>query len=492
MTALRHTFLATALLVVAACALAQGPVLRMDSLFTGEALSADLDELNKLLREIHPDPWVYCNESEFNGALERLRQDAQAGMTYQEFGFRVSELLFLLKDSHTLVNYQPFLGPYRADNRRFSAFSVYSTDSAIYVKRDVFKRLPRGSKLIAINGIDARYLHNEVARLATREGDSPIGAQRVADELFINFVGLPAKYSGSHADIQIETLEGKSKVVRYPLKTSQEVWRAKRNAAEEVHSLAFYDDGKRAVVKVGSFDYRGSSHFNRFLKQSFKEIRKAGCTDVAIDLRDNTGGRSNRVEDLFSYFASNDSLIVPKNLVVKQSKASFDRFEADFKQWQRKLFRLLTPKDSESRYYLHIAELPIGERDTVYFTRSRAANARNFFDGKLALFTNGLSGSASANFTATYRKFNLGPIYGEPCLGPISGTWGNPVPVRLRNSQLPLMIASLRFNLDDRFDYRSTEAIPVTHKIAITGEDFARDRDPVIEQWLLDCQSQGR
>jgi hypothetical protein len=136
--------------------------------------------------------------------------------------------------------------------------------------------------------------------------------------------------------------------------------------------------------------------------------------------------------------------------------------------------------------------MAVGEMDTVYFSQARAASRRNFFSGNVALFTNGLSGSASANFTATYRKFNLGPIYGEPCLGPINGTWGNPVPVRLKNSQLPLLISSLRFNLDDRFDYRSTEAIPVTHKVAIAGEDFANDRDPVIEHWLLDCQLQGR
>lgn len=217
-----------------------------------------------------------------------------------------------------------------------------------------------------------------------------------------------------------------------------------------------------------------------------------GSSHVAIDLRYNTGGRSNRVEELFTYLHGSDSLIVPKNLVAKQSKASFQRFESDFKQWQRKLFRLLTSKSSENRYYLNIAEMPIGDVDTVYFTQPRAPQKKNRFTGQTALFTNGLSGSASANFAASYRKLNLGPIYGEPCLGPISGTWGNPVPVRLSNSRLPLLIASLRFNLDDRFDYRSTEAIPVNHEVAITGEDFANDRDPVIEAWLRDCQLQGK
>ena len=472
--------------------LGQGPVLSMDSLFTGEQLRQDLKDLNRLLREVHPNPWVYCDESSYQAAFDSLHADVDGGMSYQEFGMRVSELLFLLKDSHTLVNYQPFLEPYRADGKRFSAFSVYSNDSIIFIRKDALKLLPLGSKLIAVNGVDARFLHQQVGRLAVREGDSPVGVRRVTDELFANFVALPARYRGQHADVQIETVDGKTKVVRYPLKYARDLWRIKRDAEDAVHELRFYDGGKRAVVRIGSFDYRGGGHYDRFLKKSFKAIRKSGATDVAIDLRYNTGGRSNRVEELFTYLTASDSLIVPKNLVAKQSDASYRRFESEFKQWQRKLFRLLTPKSSENRYYLHIAEMAVGEMDTVYFSQARAASRRNFFSGNVALFTNGLSGSASANFTATYRKFNLGPIYGEPCLGPINGTWGNPVPVRLKNSQLPLLISSLRFNLDDRFDYRSTEAIPVTHKVAIAGEDFANDRDPVIEQWLLDCQLQGR
>ena len=489
----RFSWVIGCILVVGAVgSAAQGPVLQMDSLFDGSALSEDLDELNELLREVHPDPWVYCSEEVFTAALDSLRQNVQSGMTYQEFGMRVGELLYLLKDSHTLVNYQLFMAPYRSDDRRFSAFSIHSNDSSIFIRTDALGKIPLGAKLIAVNGVDARYLYDQIKRLAVREGDSPVGAQRVADELFGNFVGLPARYSGTHADVQVETLDRKTKVVRYPLKSPQELWRAKRNAQEAVHELRFFDNGNCAVVRIGSFDYRGAGHYDRFLKKSFKEIRKMGSSHVAIDLRYNTGGRSNRVEELFTYLHGSDSLIVPKNLVAKQSKASFQRFESDFKQWQRKLFRLLTSKSSENRYYLNIAEMPIGDVDTVYFTQPRAPQKKNRFTGQTALFTNGLSGSASANFAASYRKLNLGPIYGEPCLGPISGTWGNPVPVRLSNSRLPLLIASLRFNLDDRFDYRSTEAIPVNHEVAITGEDFANDRDPVIEAWLRDCQLQGK
>lgn len=472
--------------------LGQGPISSMDSLLTGEQLGQDLDELNRLLREVHPNPWVYCDEAYFVTAFDSLHVHVRTGMSYQAFGMRVSELLFLLKDSHTLINYQSFLAPYRAGGKRFSAFSVHSNDSSVFIRKDALSLLPPGAQLIAVNGIDARYLHQQVSRFAVREGDSPVGVRRVSDALFTNFVALPARYRGQHADVQIETIDGKTKVIRYPLKNERDLWRIKRDAEDAVHELRFYDGGKRAVVRIGSFDYRGGGHYDRFLKKSFKAIKKAGTTDLAIDLRDNTGGRSNRVEELFTYLTASDSLIVPKNLVAKQSEASFRRFESEFKQWQRKLVRLLTPQSSENRYYLHIAEMPVGEIDTVYFSQARAANHRNFFSGNVALFTNGLSGSASANFAATYSKFNVGSIYGEPCLGPVNGTWGNPVAVRLKNSQLPLLIASIRFNLDDRFDYRSTESIPVTHKVAITGEDFANDRDPVIKQWLLDCQLQGR
>ncbi|MFT4779601.1 MAG: C-terminal processing protease CtpA/Prc [Flavobacteriales bacterium] len=88
------------------------------------------------------------------------------------------------------------------------------------------------------------------------------------------------------------------------------------------------------------------------------------------------------------------------------------------------------------------------------------ANPRTVFQGKLFLFTNGLSGSASANSSAIFRQLDLGLIIGEPCLGPLSGTWGNPLPIELNQTKLPVLISSIRFNTNNSFEYRPQSVLP--------------------------------
>ena len=86
------------------------------------------------------------------------------------------------------------------------------------------------------------------------------------------------------------------------------------------------------------------------------------------------------------------------------------------------------------------------------------------FDGNSFLLIDGLSGSASVLFTSAFHRNELGMVLGEDCLGPLSGTWGNPTNIRLKNSGMNILVSVLRTNGTD--DYL-TSPEPISPQVTI-------------------------
>jgi hypothetical protein len=64
---------------------------------------------------------------------------------------------------------------------------------------------------------------------------------------------------------------------------------------------------------------------------------------------------------------------------------------------------------------------------------------------------NGLTASAGVDFTNAFLSKSRGLIIGEACMGPQTGTFGNPAQYRLPNSHLSFYIATIRYNYDQSF-----------------------------------------
>lgn len=291
----------------------------------------------------------------------------------------------------------------------------------------------------------------------------------------------------------VSPLSEQVETVSYPTRSSSDLRKERRKAVKKdpVYDFEIFDGGRFAILKIGSFDHKSFRRYSRFLKRSFKALKKKDVEHLAIDLQDNTGGRANRVEELFTYLIDAAPIVIPTNIVAKQSEASAARFKREFNGWSRFWLRLLTSPESEVRKYAAIADLPVGSIDTVYFEQGRDAKRKFFFDGNTSLMINGLSGSASSNFAAMFRTYQLGTVIGEPCLGPLSGTWGNPVPVRLKNTKLPLYIASIRFNLSNSFVHDPAPVqpdIPVVESV----QSIADGRDRYMEVLREVVYGQGR
>jgi hypothetical protein len=455
-----------------------------DSIYSAEALIADLDELKAKILEIHPNPFTYCTEYEFNAAFEAAKADVSNGMSYYNFAAVVGSTLRIMRDSHSLLEFQSIIQRYKKGKGRVLDINVVSIADSIYVRHDEKNLLPPGSKLLRIGGSDAKELHENISRYSLIEGESNSGFIRVTDAIYGNFAGLFVALSDTTSIVAIHPTSGDTLSVVYPARTlgGKKKKRVLKQDEKDYFSLTFLEGetGQIAHLMVGSFADLKSRAYHRFLKRSFREIKKRTCTDLVIDLRDNTGGRSARVKALMLYISDGADIGVPANMIAKQSESSDARYRSEIGRLPRFLIKKLSRKGSDGRKFIDMVTMPLGTLDTVYFNTESPREPKHAFNGNKTLLMNGLSGSGSVIFSGIFATNQWGPILGEPCLGPVTGTWGNPVPVKLENTGLGVFISSMRFNVDNAFKVDPKPVMPTVF-IYETPLDLSLQRDACIE-----------
>ena len=168
-------------------------------------------------------------------------------------------------------------------------------------------------------------------------------------------------------------------------------------------------------------------------------------------------------------------MAIPNRIAVLQSpnsKALLESKAGRIKLW---LMRRMAKHDEQVAHYLRMRELPIGARDTLVYT-AKPPIEKHRFDGKCYLLMDGLSGSASVSMASVFRQYDRGLILGTPCLGPMSGTWGNPATVHLPETELDIVVSTLRFDATGHFDRTPTSILP-DHWLAPTRLDVAAGTD---------------
>lgn len=402
------------------------------------------------------------------------------GTTYSEFVKLVGRTIRVMRDSHTALNFRQSISTHKEKGGLFLNFQVWSAENDLVIRKDLEDRLPAGTILERINGVNAKTIYHAVSDISIFEGASITGFGRITDVLYTQMLCLNIDIKPWN-DIQVRLPgDSKSTVIRYPGRTAKSIEKLNKSKNEvPVYDLDIDVDNDLAVLKVGSFMYGSGRKYYRFIRKSFKEIEKSGVKRLAIDLRNNTGGSSNRMKTLLSYIGT-DSILIPANIIAKQSATSNENFKRTFGKTARFYIRNFKSKSIDAQNYLRIAENPIGIQDTVYFEKTNTSNSNAHFDGKQFLFINGLSGSASVNFAAVFKMNQLGTIIGEPCLGPIDGTWGNPSPIKLKNSGLALVLSTIRFNTNNNFQVSARPINPDIH-IRESVDDFINDCDPFVD-----------
>ena len=461
-----------------------------DSLYSGFLLIEDLKFLKDKVLETHQSPFTYTSEAEFNGIFDTAALLSARGLNFFEFARLVSQSLKVMKDSHSYLDYQGLLKPYNNAGGLYLPFTIYTIDNELYVVKDELNILKPSSRILSINGVDAERCATVINQYAVREGNSDTGELRIRDAIFnallptyvpIDTLNRICLVSLNSSDITCLNYPGKTRAQiksrrKLEEKQSEEPRFVRKHGA--VYELELVDSLGLAILKVGSFSYHSQKVYDRFLKRSFKTIKKQGYRELVIDLRNNTGGKSSRAELLLSYLAPG-KVNLPANIIARQSPIAQERYRENSNRVNRFFLRTFHRKDEEVSNYLRMMDLPLGATDTVYYRKPHPTE-KWAYDGQMYLWINGTSASASVNVAAIFKREGLGLVMGEACLGPETGTWGNPAAMTLPNTGLKINLSTIRFNADNSFRIIQDPVKPDL-EINWSPERLENEDDPFLE-----------
>lgn len=448
--------------------------LRTDTL-VAPAMLTDLDSIAELVATTHVDPTYYASEVAWQNALEWAEHTCSQPLTRAEWASVVARLLRTLEDSHTYLNFGSLIKASQADLPWTVDLTFAAENDTVYVVNDLSGQLQPGTQVLRWNTLPMSEALSDVRNYGIREGASTHASEAVHQVLLGNLLPLLVPVDSTNA---LEVLiDGSPASVSYDARNaSAKRPRKERHDAPPTWSLEM--EGSLAVLKVRSFSSGGTGAFYRFLRRSFKQLEQAGVEHLVLDIRQNTGGSSGRMEALMRFVLA-DSLAIPNRIAVRQSpnsKALLESKAGRIKLW---LMQRMAKRDEQVAHYLRMRELPIGARDTLVYT-AKPPIEKHRFDGKCYLLMDGLSGSASVSMASVFRQYDRGLILGTPCLGPMSGTWGNPAVVHLPETELDIVVSTLRFDATGHFDRRPTSILP-DHWLAPTRLDVAVGTDVCLD-----------
>jgi C-terminal processing protease CtpA/Prc len=456
----------------------------LDSVFVDTLLIEDLDQLEEVLFDSHPNPGGYGNDQALIDAFAVAREKVKGGMNYSSFAELVQEILNVLNDSHTTVDIAGIREKVLRSDVRIMPVQFAFNGTELWVKKDVAGILPKGFRVHSINGLTPQEMFDITKGFSFTEGNASESRIQV-ETAFLSTV-LLLKNQLSDTNLIYGTRIGSEVIntIPYELLNKKEIQeiskknkKSKAEKFDELFNVKYFPKDSLAVLTISTFVPYYSQRFDKFLNRVFQDFNEQGYPHLVIDVRDNTGGSSSRVENLCSYLFDGGHN-APSNIIVRQSKLAMKRSRKSIGGIKKIFLKLV--KNENISAFVKASSLPEGAIDTLYFSEPVIQKEKYVYKGKVYVFMNGLTASAGVDFASAIRQRNRGILIGQPCMGSGHGTWGNPTDYQLKNSGIPLHIATIRYNSDATFSMDPAPMQP-DYLITDTPRNYESDSDPYLE-----------
>jgi len=444
-----------------------------DTSSTTQGYLRDLDTLKVWVETLHPLPFARVSKEIWDATCEKTKKDVAEGGTELAMTLAVGTMLGVLKDSHTMMS----LGNWASkemEDLGVNTLTFGSIDGDVYVKHDEQGLIAPGTKISTINGLPIAEIFDNAQTISPQEGEAWLSRVRIAEHMI-----LPMAIAMGNDSKLVMTINGQ----KYPFKMELEKskWSENRRDKRDTGLNWEFDDGI-ARLEIGSFMSGSGWRYFRELNRGFKLIEKHGeewgIKGLVVDLRGNLGGVAYRMSDVL-YYLTEEEIQIPVAYIKRQSKESAELNRDRYRGMVRWIVDRWGNEENGLVGIKRMAELEIGEVDTIRYEGMKL-DMGNVFEGPVAVLIDGLSSSASVSFVAEFNRLDRGVVLGEPCNGPKTGTFSDPVERVLPESGLKVLISTGRFVMDDEYAFRSRPIKP-TRWVQWSEVDFEENRDPLIE-----------
>jgi hypothetical protein len=250
-----------------------------------EEMRSDLDELFRLIEEIHPDPYMNRAKADVDRDRQVLYQELSKPMTIVDFYRKVAPLINSLRDGHT--DAFPSRDVYQQIESYEKVFPLdveFEEGKAYIIKNwSGIPDIPLGAELLAINGIPLPIIEKNI----------------VANESY-SFTYKLWILNGSSPEYQIALLPVEESIpvnFTIPGLTYNEIDKiASASKAREDVTYRTLPNEKIGILTLNHFE-----SIYEPVKQAFNQVQQDGVQDLIIDIRHNGGGYDQPF-DLFMNF----------------------------------------------------------------------------------------------------------------------------------------------------------------------------------------------
>ena len=302
--------------------------------------------------------------------------------------------------------------------------------------------IPRGTKILSINGKDTPALEDELMYAATRDGSIRTGILREASGR--NYGHLLYRMTGSQTTfhLRLATADGKvftRDVAGVPPSARHD---ADVAATSPVASLTWLDE-HTAYLDVPTFSnsrYReAGTTYQETIQKAFDELHERGARNLILDLRKNGGGSEPNESILFSYLVRQP---LRKYAAVEARARHIEVKDVTGKPFDTEVF-----DDDEMKLQRRLPDGRLTRLNTPpEGLMTRWSTSSPVYDGRLVVLAGGDTFSGGAELASMLFHVRRAVFVGEEVGGTHEGnTSGYRWPLTLPNSGMTVRIPLLQF-----------------------------------------------
>lgn len=447
--------------------------------FSKEEVMEDYQVFRAALEQAHPSLHTYYSPSQVAGFFDRAERRLSYSATGHTLYKTLLECISSIRDGHTNIGFPRSWNAYMGMNQLIPCHFVIQKGH-VFIEKDLSKsgRIPPGSELLAINGIDIISLQKRLYARTPCDGNVQ-GFKSAFNSLFFSkrlaYI-FPALRS---YELELRTPSGKEITTKVSGISEQKLYGETSNLAFD-HKLN--EEQSTALLTIGSFELNGngSEDFYGSLEELFKQIRKKKVERLVIDLRGNPGGDNDLAIALYSYISRGPFTYLGEGRTSFDPNALFAQHAEvnparTFLQNGGSTDKAeLASKEHESVHNgTHIMVHPENEEVDI---------SKNKFAGEVIVLTDPLTRSAASIFAAVCKARDRAMIVGEgtgTACDSFSG--GGSIHVTLPNSKLVLTIPYMQNSLVEGECSGFGRELRPDQEIIPSVDDLVIGRDPVLE-----------
>lgn len=390
---------------------------------------SDFDDLCSELESVHPDLYLYQSKKEYENNKMKIKASMTDSIRISDFYFKIAPFIANIKDGHSMM-----LPPITSDFVSYVKKDGKTMPLRIKAVKNVFvvdypivmnSGFNEGDTISSINGVDSKDILKKAYDLWGSEKDNGIKEAAVNTYLSLLFWHM-YRWDDSYVfmvkhgnTIEKKHLEGVPQSMA--MKVRRE--RLSKNKPESF-SCKFSSDYTQAILIIRNV--YNEKALKEFCDSVFKEINYRKIPEIIIDMRNNTGGSSQCVERLISYFPH------PEYVLYSKSQIKVSTYSKAYN------------KERHPEIYSQICNIPDGElfvvKESLIEDNRKEAN---LYRGKIIVLVNNKTYSGASSFAHVMNKLGIASVEGET--GCPTVYFGNFLPFTLPNSKIDYYITFAKF-----------------------------------------------